>query len=158
MGRKRKNVQDDLPSSDRTREILLDKSGFLQDTKRLRTKLDEIHRAAIRSYRNGIVDPREIVPKTARRIGITPDKNPRKYAILLMTVGIMSANLLQRTVQQHALRGRIVHQRAVVVPEDRAGSAHVLDVDVRDDEALVRPRDEHASRRQAQRGNHRRCG
>lgn len=100
MGKQRRNIRDDLPTSDRTREIILDRTLFLPDTKRVRKTLSALYDEAIRCFRKGTIDPNEIVADTSRRMEISPDEDPETYALMLMVIGAMSKFLLLRLTRE----------------------------------------------------------
>lgn len=100
MGKQRRNILDDLPTSARTREIILDNTHFLPDSKRVRKTLNAIYDQATRSFRKGRVDPNEIVVDTSKRMEISASNDPETYALILMVIGTMSAFLLSRLTRE----------------------------------------------------------
>jgi len=98
--KRRRNIQDDLPSADRTQALVLDKSGFLPDSGRVRKRIEKIYDHSLRSYRKGWVDPQVIVAKTARRMGVIPGEDPETYTLILMVIGTMSAYLLAQLTRE----------------------------------------------------------
>ena len=100
MVKRRGNIRDGLPSSDRTQELVIDKSGFLPDSGRMRKRIEKIYDNSLRSYRKGWVDPQVIVVKTAKRMGVIPSENPETYTLILMVIGVMSAYLLARLTRE----------------------------------------------------------
>lgn len=100
MGKQRRNILDDLPTSARTREIIFDNTHFLPDSKRVRKTLTAIYKQATRSFRKGKVDPNEIVADTSRKMEISASDDPETYALMLMVIGTMCTCLLLRLTRE----------------------------------------------------------
>ena len=66
----------------------------------MRKNLAAIYDNAIKSYRKGTVNPDEVVAKTTRRLGVTANKDPETFTLILIVIGAMSAFLLARFTRE----------------------------------------------------------
>ena len=109
MGNIRKVHSEKLPSFGKTWKRIVDDTGFMLDSRKVKKTLAKIHYHACKSYRHSI-NPDDVVKETAVRLGIQPDEDPENFLFIMIVVGSMSSFLLSKILADTKRLEIYIHQ------------------------------------------------